>query len=61
MDGFTQFDGNLLIGIQQTLNADWLTPVMKVIWNIEYIDRIMAGQVGYRAEKLQEPQGSQRD
>ena len=31
MDGFTQFDGNLLIGIQQTLNADWLTPVMKVI------------------------------
>jgi undecaprenyl-diphosphatase len=31
MDGFTQIDGNLLIGIQQTLNADWLTPVMKVI------------------------------
>ena len=29
MDQFTQFDGNLLIGIQQALNADWLTPVMK--------------------------------
>ena len=31
MDSFIQFDGNLLIGIQQTLNADWLTPVMKGI------------------------------
>ena len=31
MDSFTQFDGNLLIGIQQALNADWLTPIMKVI------------------------------
>lgn len=31
MDSFTQFDGNLLIGIQEALNADWLTPVMKVI------------------------------
>lgn len=31
MDSFTQLDGNLLIGIQQALNADWLTPVMKTI------------------------------
>lgn len=31
MDFFTQFDGNLLIGIQHALNADWLTPVMKGI------------------------------
>ena len=31
MDSFTQFDGNLLIGIQHALNADWLTPVMKII------------------------------
>ena len=31
MDFFTQFDGNLLIGIQHALNADWLTPVMKLI------------------------------
>ena len=31
MDSFTQFEGNLLIGIQEALNADWLTPVMKVI------------------------------
>ena len=31
MDSFTQFDGNLLIGIQRALNADWLTPIMKVI------------------------------
>lgn len=31
MDSFTQFDGNLLIAIQNALNADWLTPVMKVI------------------------------
>lgn len=31
MDPFTQFDGDLLIGIQNALNADWLTPVMKVI------------------------------
>lgn len=25
----TQIDGNLLIGIQHALNADWLTPIMK--------------------------------
>ena len=31
MDSFTQSDGNLLIGIQHALNADWLTPIMKVI------------------------------
>ena len=31
MDSFTQFDGNLLIGIQHALNADWLTPIMKSI------------------------------
>ena len=31
MDSITQLDGNLLIGIQQALNADWLTPVMKLI------------------------------
>ena len=31
MDSFTQLDGNLLIGIQHALNADWLTPVMKLI------------------------------
>lgn len=31
MDTITQIDGNLLIGIQQALNADWLTPIMKVI------------------------------
>ncbi len=31
MDSFTQLDGNLLIGIQQALNADWLTPIMKSI------------------------------
>ena len=31
MDSFIQFDGNLLIGIQHALNADWLTPVMKFI------------------------------
>ena len=31
MDSITQFDGNLLIGIQQALNADWLTPIMKAI------------------------------
>ena len=31
MDSFTQFDGNWLIGIQQALNADWLTPIMKMI------------------------------
>ena len=31
MDDFTLFDGNLLIGIQDLLNADWLTPVMKFI------------------------------
>lgn len=39
MDSFTQFDGNLLIGIQQALNADWLTPVMKAI--------TMFGEGGY--------------
>ena len=31
MDQFTEFDGNFLIGIQEHLNADWLTPVMKFI------------------------------
>ena len=31
MDSFTQFEGNLLIGIQHALNADWLTAVMKCI------------------------------
>ena len=31
MDSFIRFDGNLLIGIQDALNADWLTPIMKVI------------------------------
>ena len=31
MDAFTQFDGNLLIAIQNALNADWLTPIMKGI------------------------------
>lgn len=31
MDPFTRFDGNLLIGIQNALNADWLTPIMKAI------------------------------
>ena len=31
MDSFTQLDGNLLIGIQHALNADWLTPIMKSI------------------------------
>ena len=31
MDGFTQFDGNLLISIQKALYADWLTPIMKGI------------------------------
>ena len=31
MDSFTQLDGNLLIGIQHALNADWLTPIMKFI------------------------------
>lgn len=31
MDQFTLFDGNLLIGIQRLLNADWLTPIMKFI------------------------------
>ncbi len=39
MSVFTQFDGNLLIGIQQVLNADWLTPVMKFI--------TMFGEGGY--------------
>lgn len=31
LDQLEQIDGNLLIGIQHTLNADWLTPIMKVI------------------------------
>ena len=31
MDQLLQFDRDLLIGIQHTLNADWLTPVMKFI------------------------------
>ena len=31
MDQFTEFDGNFLIGIQEHLNADWLTPIMKFI------------------------------
>lgn len=31
MSEFEQFDGNLLIGIQHLLNADWLTPIMKFI------------------------------
>ncbi len=31
MDAITQFEGNLLITIQNALNADWLTPIMKVI------------------------------
>lgn len=39
MDGFTQFDGNLLIGIQHALYADWLTPIMKAI--------TMFGEGGY--------------
>lgn len=30
-EAFQQFDGNLLIGIQHALNADWLTPIMKAI------------------------------
>ena len=39
MDSFTQLDGGLLIGIQNALNADWLTPVMKAI--------TMFGEGGY--------------
>ena len=31
MDSLFEFDGNLLIGIQRLLNADWLTPLMKAI------------------------------
>lgn len=31
MDGFTQFDGKLLVTIQEALYAEWLTPVMKLI------------------------------
>ena len=31
MSEFTLFDGNFLIGIQDLLNADWLTPIMKFI------------------------------
>ena len=29
IDQLIQIDGNLLIGIQHSLNADWLTPIMK--------------------------------
>lgn len=39
MDAFTQFDGNLLITIQEAMYAGWLTPVMKVI--------TMFGEGGY--------------
>ncbi|MBR0308369.1 MAG: phosphatase PAP2 family protein [Mogibacterium sp.] len=39
MNSITQFDGNLLIGIQHALNADWLTPIMKGI--------TMFGEGGY--------------
>lgn len=39
MDAFTQFDGNLLITIQNALYADWLTPVMKAV--------TMLGEGGY--------------
>ncbi len=31
MDALQQLDGNLLIGIQSALYADWLTPIMKFI------------------------------
>lgn len=31
MDALTQFEGELLVGIQQALHAEWLTPVMKAI------------------------------
>ena len=31
LDSIAQIDGNLLIGIQHSLNADWLTEVMKFI------------------------------
>lgn len=31
IDQLLQIDGNLLIGIQHSLNADWLTPIMKGI------------------------------
>ena len=31
MNSITEYDGNLLIGIQDLLNAEWLTPIMKVI------------------------------
>ena len=31
IDQLLQIDGNLLIGIQHSLNADWLTPIMKAI------------------------------
>lgn len=34
-----QLDGNLLIGIQKSLNSDWLTPIMKFI--------TMLGEGGY--------------
>ena len=29
LEQITQIDGNLLIGIQHALNADWFTPIMK--------------------------------
>ena len=31
LNGLAQFDGNLLIGIQHALNADWFTMAMKTI------------------------------
>ena len=41
LDKLVQIDGNLLIGIQHTLNADWLTPIMKGI--------TFLGEVGWAA------------
>ena len=34
LEQLTQIDGNLLIGIQHTLNADWLTVAMKCITSL---------------------------
>ena len=34
LEQLTQIDGNLLIGIQHTLNADWLTVVMKGVTSL---------------------------
>ena len=31
MEAITQFEGDLLVAIQNALNAEWLTPIMKVI------------------------------